>query len=91
MVKPKDKGALPPTYESGIVEVVFKEDVRIRAVEVPARAKKPWNLVSKAKIDIKSLDDFLRKIKCTGVVKTFTAQSEKEYQLWQRQNDQNGL
>lgn len=74
-VEEKEEGkALPPPYEPGVLEVLFKDEAKIR----PA-SKKRWNLVSKAKVDLKALDTLLTKIECSIVRPTFTSSTEEEY------------
>lgn len=76
----KEKGkVLPPPYEPGLVEVLFKDEAKIRPAKIPPESKKRWNLISKTKVDLKALDALLTRIECSMASRTFTRSTEEEY------------
>lgn len=76
----KEEGKpLPPSYEPGVIEVIFKDEAKIRSVEIPPESKKRWNLISKTNIELKALDDLLARIECSMVSRIFTNSKEDEY------------
>ena len=70
---------LPPSYEPGVIEVIFKDEAKIRLTEIPPDSKKRWNIVSKTKAELKGLEDLLTRIECSMVSRTFTSSKEDEY------------
>jgi len=70
---------LPPSYEPGMIEVLFKEKAKIRLAKIPKESKKRWSLTAQKGVDLKPLEHLLDEVECSMIARTFTSSTEDEY------------
>ena len=74
---------LSPAYEPGVVEVLFKENAKIRMEDSPPSSERLWSIITRAKADIDVLNKLLTDLECDRVRRVFTSSTEEEYDALQ--------